>query len=163
MAAPRRMTLTNLETGEPFEVQYNPTGVEVQLEAMYSRVASPGASFQEMQYSGTGNTKITFDLAYDGRAADAPAFDLVEGFMLSLLYPPEKPLGPKNGSPPRVLFTWPGWISLVVKKPKFSESVKRFSPDGPPTYVVWKVELEESRVTRLGTEGVRRSVLRRAA
>ncbi len=157
------MSLSNLETGETLEVQYNPTGVEVRLEAAYNRVAGPGASFQELQYANTGNTSIPLELVFDGRAPDSPDLDSVQGFLLSLLHPPESPLGVKNGSPPRVLFRWPGWIALVMKQFKLSINAKRFSGDGPPNYLVIKIDQEENRITRLGTEGVRRSVLRRAA
>ena len=161
--APRRMAFINLETGEVLEAQYNPTGVEVQLEATYNRVAGPGASFEEMQYAKTGNTKIAFEIFFDGKADGAPNLDEVTGYLLSLMAPPEQVLGVKNGSPPRVLYRWPGWISLVVRNPKITLSAKRFSPDGPPNYLGFKIDLEEARVSRLGTETVRRSVLRRAA
>jgi hypothetical protein len=157
------MSVTNLDTGETLEAQYNPTGIEVRLEAAYNRVGGPGASYQELQYANTGNTQIPFEINFDGRAPNAPDLNNVQGFFLSLLHPPQDVLGVENGSPPLVLFRWPGWISLVMRHPKLTIAAKRFEPDGPPNYITVKVEQEEARITRLGTENVRRNVLRRAA
>jgi hypothetical protein len=158
------MSITNLETGETLQVQHNPTELEVAMEAVYNRVSGPGASFQEMQFTNTGNLNIpTVDLPFDGRAANSPDLDSVQGFALSLHAPPDEPLGVKNGSPPRVLFRWPGWIALEMRGLKITIKARRFSADGPPTYINLKLNFEEARITRLGTESVRRSVLRRSA
>jgi hypothetical protein len=161
--APRRMSLANVETGETRVMQFNPTKVTISIEAFYNRLKSPGASHEELQYSNTGNTRCTFRASLDGRAQGAPDVNDFLNYFLANLSPPEDASTVTTGAPPRVLFSWPGWIALVTRQPKLTANATRFSPEGPPDYLELDFELEESRTSRLGSGLVRRSGLRRAA
>lgn len=161
--APNRMSLSNVEAGETRPMQFNPTKVSIALEAFYNRLKSPGASHEELQYSNTGNTRCTFRAILDGRAQGAPNVPDFLNYFLANLAPPDEPSAISTGAPPRVLFSWPGWIALVTRQPKITIAATRFSPEGPPDYVELDFELEEVRTSRLGYGLVRRSGLRRAA
>lgn len=161
--APRRMSLANVETGETRVMQFNPTKVTIAIEAFYNRLKSPGASHEELQYSNTGNTRCSFRAYLDGRAQGAPDVNDFLNYFLANLSPPEDASTVTTGAPPRVLFSWPGWIALVTRQPKLTANATRFSPEGPPDYVELDFELEENRTSRLGSGLVRRSGLRRAA
>lgn len=160
---PLRMTLGNLDTGEGLTAQYNPTEVEVALSALFNKSKVPGQTYEEQQYANTANPTISFTLCFDGKGRAAPDLLDVEGFIFSLMYPPLDPTSISTGAPPGVIFSWPGWILLVTTMPKFVQKSTRFSPDGPPTYQTYKVELEGRLTRRIGAAEVRRQAMRRTA
>lgn len=161
--APRRMCLVNYETGEDMEVQFNPTQVTVELEAFFNKLKVAGQSHEELQYGNTGNTRVSFELAWDALAATGPDLTDVNAFFLSLLTPPQTVSSVSTGAPPRVLFSWPNWICMLTAYPKLKIVTTRWDSDGAPTYQRISVELEERRTRRLGSELVRRVGLQRAA
>lgn len=161
--APQRMTLADVDTGTGVPVQFNPNNPTLELEAFYNRLKIPGAASEGLQFSNTGNLKVAFELLYDGRAKGAPDLEAVQSLLFSFLLPPDSVQNTDTGAPPRMLFTWPKWISIVSVMPKLKISPKRFDPDGRPDYLSIMVELEAKRSSRLGSQTMRRSGLRSAA
>lgn len=157
------MSLTNYETGEVLEAQFNPSTVTVELEAFFNRLKVPGQSHEEMQYANTNNTRVSFELLWDGLAASAPDLVDADAFFLHLHHPPQNVASVASGAPPRVLLSWPNWIALLSQSPKVKITTTRFGLDGAPTYQRIAVELEERRTRRLGSDVVRRVGLLRAA
>ena len=159
--SPLRMTLGNLETGESITAQYNPTRVGIGVDAHFGQTKTPGATSEEMQFSHVGNVKPTFTLTFKARAPGAPDLLDIEAFLLSLIYPPQVVGGVTSGAPPLVLFSWPNWIMLVTRKPKFSQETTLWNKNGRPEEQTYKVELESQSTRRIGREAIRRSAFRR--
>lgn len=156
------MTLGNLETGESITAQYNPTKVDIAVEAVYGRTKTPGATSEEMQFSHVSNAKLSFILTFNARAPGAPDILDVEAYLLSLIHPATRVGGVTSGAPPLVVFSWPNWIMLVTRKPKFSQETLAFNKNGRPELQTYKVELESQHTRRIGREQIRRSAFRRA-
>ena len=166
MASPRKVVIGDLETGEYVELQFNPQKLKLSLEASWSRVQTPGSSFQDLQFGGTGNIIFEeFEVRYDALGAAGPDLIDKQNFLLSLLYPPQDVDAVATGAPPRVLVSWPGWIAVKTTVPKIEIDFSRFAFDGEPTptYFTAKVKLEERRTTRIGFSQVRQRGLRRTA
>lgn len=161
--SPRRMILSNYETGEYMEVQFNPSSVTIELEAFYNRLKVAGQSHEELQYANTSNTRITFELIWDALASAAPDLLNVDSFLMHLHHPPQNVASVSSGAPAPVLFSWPNWIAMLCASPKLKIVTTRWDVDGTPTYQRISVELEERRTRRLGAEVVRRVGLLRAA
>lgn len=157
------MSLTNVDTGKTVPVQFNPVDPVVTLEAFWNRLKVGGATFEELQFTNTGNTQVSFKLQYDGKSEGAPDLDAVQAALLAFLYPPGLVSAVTGGAPSRILFAWPKWISIVSAAPKLTISPKRFDPSGAPDYLEVAVELHERRSSRLGSERVGALGLRRPA
>jgi hypothetical protein len=157
------MSLGLFETGESVEAQYNPREVKMVVEANYNRTRVPGQVGEEMQFSHVSNIKPSFELVFDSRAPGAPDIARVEAFMLALLHPPRKFGGITSGSPPLVIFSWPNWVMLVTRMPKFEQTTTWFEADGRPARQSYRVELETQYTRRIGREDILRSAFRRVA
>lgn len=156
-ARPARMSIGNLEDGTSLEVQYNPTELAEELEVLYQRMAVLGLSHQPLQYTGTGNLKITFELAFDALAqTSTPRYEIMEArkYLSSLDYARRGATSVRGGSPPRLLFVWPNLYSLQCRKMSTRFRFTRFALDGSPTAFSCGVVLEEIREMRLHSEDV---------
>ncbi len=157
------MSLGLFESGESITAQYNPREVKMLMEAVFNRTHVPGQVGEEMQFSHVSNIKPSFELTFDSRAPGAPDLARVEAFMLALLHPPRKFGGITSGAPPRVIFSWPNWVMLVTRKPKFDQTTTWFEPNGKPARQTYRVELETQYTRRYGREDILRSAFRRAS
>lgn len=152
-----RASLANLDTGEVLEFQYNPAEIKLALAADWKASASPGASFERLQFGNRKNDVYSFKLQLDGRSVGAPVVTDVLAFLASLMAPPDQDLDIRTAAPPRVLFRFPSFISVETIMPKLSINAKRFDPiTGAPDYVDIDVELLEHRTKRLGSQTLRR-------
>ena len=155
--------------------QYNPEAIEEDLAVAYSEAKVMGLSHKVLQYENTDNYQCSFDLAFDAFGTGSSYgtgngnFNGVKGiplatqitgarnYLMSLCYPSEQASSIKSGAPTRVMFCWPGLISLtaVVKKLKFKH--KRFAWYGldlASTWFICSVTIEEIRDTTLTSEQV---------
>jgi hypothetical protein len=156
MAAPKG-TLSNLETGETIPFQFNPTEIQIALGVDWKASASPGASFERLQFSNRKNDVYTFKLQLDGKSRGAPSVSDWLAFIASLMAPDDADLDIKTAAPPRVLFRFPSFISVETVLPKCTLRAKRFDfTTGAPDYVELDVELLEHRTKRLGSQTIRR-------
>lgn len=156
MAAPKG-TLSNLETGETIPFQFNPTEIQIALGVDWKGSASPGASFERLQFANRKNDVYTFKIQLDGKSRGAPSVTDWLAFVASLMAPDDADLDIKTAAPPRVLFRFPGFISVETILPKCTIKAKRFDiTTGTPDYVDVDIELIERRTKRLGSQTIRR-------
>lgn len=152
------MTITSLASGETVEMQYNPAELEETLEAVYARLQPPGLPHEIMQYGGTKNLGVTFDLAFDALAnpRDYDADDALAArrFLQSFLYPARGASTVRGGSPSRALFIWPQLYTLTTKITKVRIRFTRFALSGKPTAFVATLNIEEIRDMRLTAEEI---------
>ena len=149
--APQRMTITSLS--DPRAVmtpQFNPTEFTEAISVNYSRTTVPGLSHEQLQYVATTNDKFSLDLFYDADTQERADRNMVDRkFLISLCYP-RRPVGDLLiGGPPRLLFLWPGFISLTCVLTQLSFQYQRFAPSGIPIEFTASVTLEEIRDLRL--------------
>jgi hypothetical protein len=158
--APKKLIITDLETGESKPVQFNPVEVTIDGGAAYQRIRHPAGSYQRLSFEGTNNDVVSFELVFDSLAAEDPFVDQWEPFLMSLLRPPDTPTSMAAAAPHEALLVWPGWIAVVCALTKFKEKARRFAPpavrdDPVPTLRVFELAFEESRRLSLGAESVR--------
>lgn len=151
------MSLTNLAWGLTMPAQFNPSRVEIEIEAFWNRLKIAGRSFEEAQFSNVGNLHVKFDLQLDALAVGAPDLRAYLRDMFAMVYPSEE------SSPSPIGFVWPNWISIVTFLPKLKFTASRFELDGRPSYGTLGVELEERRSRRLDTDLLRTQGFTRAA
>lgn len=154
---PLRVTFGNLETAETKDAQYNPLEIDDKLEAMYERQGIIGLPHELLQYKGTKNQALTFDLGFDILADGAPVMNDVVGFIDHFLFPPAAAADVGGGSPPRMIFIWPSTYLLVCKLTTRRLQRKRFDLSMANDWLVATLTLEECRVQRLTSEAVRAS------
>ena len=152
-----RVFFGNLETGEDMQAQYAPTELKESYGASYERLKVPGLSHTIMQFINGENASV--DAEFDFNQLVNPAVTVADQrkFMLSLLVPRRGASSVATGSPPRVLFFWPGLFSMTCRITKIEITHSWFDPDGSPAVYRMKPAFEEARVTRLYSEDVRAS------
>lgn len=168
---PRRVSLTNLSTGEGWIAMFNPTGFEEQVQVNWNRRQVLGLSHEPLQYGNTGNWTFSLDLYMRGtKSVTANPFTestikdkapkglddimAIRKFLMSLAYPVSgTTIG--EGGPPRVLVVWPHIMSItcVVTSVKFAN--QRFNVEGYPVEYVASVGFEEIRDTRISSSDIR--------
>lgn len=176
---PNRMTLTNLFNQSFMTAQFNPKELKDKVAANYEDVQLMGMSHEVGQYKGTTAQEFTFELGFDAHsmrgsdlggpiASQATEASIgggrpkhCERMLRSLLYPPRGAQDVGGGAPPRVLFSWPGFISVVATVRTLEITYKRFTSKGPPTWFVAAVTLKEARDARITMEDVELSGLLR--
>ena len=162
LTKPNRMYITDLTTLETMEAQFNPAEFDEVLKVRWARFNSPGLSHERLHYDQTENHKVSFELTYDALAGATVDGNLdARNFLLSLCYPKAGARTVNDGEPTRVLFVWPNMISIsaVIGELKFKHS--RFNKQGKSTFFKVDVQLEELRDTRLTSEDVRQTGVRR--
>lgn len=150
---PARMSLTNLALAKTIEVPLNPETLEESVGPVYSALVVPGLPHQILQYESTENHRIEFALAFD--ATLGIDMGAARNFLLSLPYPRRGASNVSGGAPGRVLVVWPGWLALTCALAgPIRITHSRFHVDGPPTFFVAKLSLQEIRDVRLVAEDV---------
>lgn len=151
----QRLTMTNMATAESVTFQFNPEEVAGQLEARYSRKNVQGFSHQPLQYGGTGNRKFSFALFFLSFGSAETARNIsAKNFLESLLYVSATQRSP-SAAPPKVLLSWPNFISMTVKITTISDRYFRFDRDGKPVGFEWQISVEEQLERRITSEQVR--------
>jgi hypothetical protein len=158
---PARMSLSNLSTSQSviqtLEAQFNPTQLRETIVVNYARLAVLGLSHKPLQYQNTDNHTFPIELAF--RAYDAKGNRLDDNkaarrFLMSLCYPRRGSSTVTGGAPPRLLFVWPGLMSLVAVITKLEFEHTLFNFLGDPVHSSAKIDLEEIRDVRLFSEDV---------
>lgn len=163
LTAPR-MTVTDIDRNEEFEAQYNPRELEIVTHAVWAKVTIPGLSHQPQHFVTTENLKVKFALTWrltdDGPDGNLPIVGDATRFFMSLTVP----ISIENPRPPRVLFVWPTFISIVTTVQTVSVKPTRFSVvTATPIELVMDVEIEEVREARILSSQVRQSGMLRAS
>jgi hypothetical protein len=154
--APARMSIASLATGVAIEAQFNPTELEEVLEVNWARLTVPGLSHQPLQFVHTGNVRFNLDLNFE---VQDPTVDLAQihharRFLQSLCYPARGAATVATGGPSRVLFIWPGMVSLTSVITTLTFKYTRFNVEGTPVQFTAKLGLEEIRDVRLTADEV---------
>jgi hypothetical protein len=153
---PAKMTLVNLITGEPLEVQFNPEELGEEVSANWTKVSIPGLGHQLLQFVNTNNHTFSLDLFFDGEGAEQLArLDDARRYLLSLTYPVGSAGDVATGGPPRVLFVWPNLVSFSAQVTKVSMKHQRFTKNLASSRFLAAIEVEEVRDGRLTSEEVR--------
>lgn len=167
VGAPPRMLMravSDLGGSQPISVlaQFNPTELEENLETEFFPVPIIGMSFQPLQYLFTKNVKFNFELRFSAMQPYGTTFVEAQDsiiaahdFLSAMCYPRKNGESIETGSPTRVLFVWPGFISMVCVIRSLSFKFTRFDQQtGRPTEFTAKLGIEEARVSRIDAADV---------
>ena len=155
-AGPRqRMTLTNIETNETLEVQFNPEQWRSQLAVNFARKVVQGFSSHALQYGSTGNRTFELEFFHIGHTVEELG-RINDGrlFLESLCYVPRDERS-AAATTPRVLLIWPRFVAMQVKVVSHADVVFRFGRSGQPTAFRIRMGFEEDLDRRLTMEDVR--------
>jgi hypothetical protein len=145
-----RAKLSNLRTGVTRNFQFNPTQWEEAIGAEFARQTVPGLSHQVMQFINTRNREVTLDLFFSnanypsGSKGGVNPILSTRRWLRSLVHP-RRGGGRVTGGAPRVLFTWPAFITFTAFIVDLKFTYRRFNWKGEPTQMVVAVSLEEVR------------------
>jgi len=154
---PAVMLIVNLVTNQTLDPQFNPTEFEEKLGAAWSKLAVPGLSHQVKQFANTLDVTYDFELFY--RVADGGAKELkrvrdARTFLYAACHPRAQTSGLNGAGPPRLLFVWPGLISLNCVITQLTFKYTMFNKSGDPIAYNAKVTLEEIRDSLVTMEDV---------
>lgn len=187
LADPRpsaRVTLVNLVSMEEMEALCNPEILKARVAVNYASQEIVGMSHQLLQYSSTGNTELTeVEFFVDARIAKERGFvsrqvrpdlpgstvqfesylEAFLGFMLALTAPPSPAGDISSGSPPEVLFVWPGaGVSLRCRVTSLEYEFRQFATSGKPLVYMCTASFVESRDQRISSHKLRYQRFQRA-
>jgi len=158
LAIPARMHLSDLKTLETMNAQFNPAEFDEIVKVRWARLPSPGLSHERLHYDQTENHKITFELIFDAMEGGTVEGNLdARNFLLSLCYAKAGARTVSDGEPTRVLFVWPGMVSLTAVIGEVKIKHTRFNKEGRSTFFKADISLEEIRDERLTSEEVRQT------
>jgi hypothetical protein len=165
-----RVMIANLRTGEHVEMPFTPPELTEDIAVEYARQQVVGMSHTILNYANTANHSFKgLEFGFVGTANEAgapfsalarPVDRLAEAldtrrFLMSLCYPSATAQGVRDGGPPRVLFSWPAFVSMTCILANLSITHHKFDVFGRPTHFTARVDLEEIRDVRLTSETVR--------
>lgn len=158
---PPRCVLVNVTTAESIECLFNPTQLAEKIQVHWNRLQVPGLSHQVIQFQGTGNRQLTSIEFYLDKlfAAEQPGdTDIMEfrRFLRALTVPPEGAEGVPATAPPRVLFIWPGVLSVETVLTDLELQYRQFGADGSVLVYVATCSFEEILDARVTSEFLRR-------
>lgn len=153
---PQRLNITNLQTGEGFFVQFNPTQFKRAVQSAWQRHEVLGQSFRPMDYLGTANAVIDFSVYLRAENATQQAgLEELAAFLESLQYPPGEADSILGRRPPRCLIVWPNTFVFSAVMTGFDMTHEMFDLQGRTIQATIKLTWEEARRSRLTQEDVR--------
>jgi hypothetical protein len=164
VAAPERMHLVDLRTGEDRSVFFNPEQLEEQLSVNWAKLTVPGLSHQVLHYVNTNNHALSLDLYLAAHSLlERQLMEDYRRFLLSLCYSSGAAGTIAEATPPRVLLVWPELFSMTVVLGDLKIRHARFAQTGASTRYFATISIEEIRDVRLTSEDVRRQGTRRSS
>ena len=160
VAKPPRCFLVNVTTAESVDCLFNPTQLAEKVQVNWNRLQVPGLSHQVLQFQGTGNRQFSAVEFYLDKvfAAEQPGdTDIMEfrRFLRSLTVPPEGTEGVPATAPPRVLFIWPGVLSVETVLTDVEFQYRQFGSDGAVLVYAATCTFEEILDARVTSEYLR--------
>ncbi|HPM53004.1 MAG TPA: hypothetical protein PK282_12295 [Rhodoglobus sp.] len=160
VAKPPRCFLVNVTTAESLDCLFNPTQLAEKVQVNWNRLQVPGLSHQVLQFQGTGNRQFSAVEFYLDKvfAAEQPGdTDIMEfrRFLRSLTVPPEGTEGVPATAPPRVLFIWPGVLSVETVLTDVEFQYRQFGADGSVLVYAATCTFEEILDARVTSEYLR--------
>ena len=141
-----RCHLVNVATAQSMECLLNPKQWSEKVQVNWNRATIPGLSYQPLQYQSTSNRQIT-DLEFyldKVHASEQPGDADILRFrrFLRELTIPRTYHTP--ACPPRVLFVWPGVLTLEGVITELSLSYQQFANDGSVVIYTANCTIEEA-------------------
>lgn len=160
VAKPPRCFLVNVTTAESLDCLFNPTQLAEKVQVNWNRLQVPGLSHQVLQFQGTGNRQFSAVEFYLDKvfAAEQPGdTDIMEfrRFLRSLTVPPEGTDGVPATAPPRVLFIWPGVLSVETVLTDVEFQYRQFGSNGAVLVYAATCSFEEILDARVTSEYLR--------
>lgn len=154
--SPDKLHITNLQTGEGFFMQFNPTDFQREISVAWHEHQILGQSYRPLDYLATENAKISFDLFFRAETAKQQSdCEIYTKFLESLCYPPGEADGLAKRRPPRILVVWPNTMALTAVVASLGFVHEMFDLSGRTIQWRVKVSLVEARRSRLTQEFVR--------
>lgn len=158
-----RCALVNIATGESMECLFNPTQLTEKLQVNWNHLVVPGLSHQVLQFQSTSNRQLAGVEFYLDRffAATLPGdVNILEfrAFLRALTVPPAGAATVAGTAPPRVLFLWPGVVTIECVVASVEFQYKQLAVDSSVLVYTANVTFEEILDTRVTSEALRREV-----
>lgn len=155
-------TLTNLDTGERFEVLFNPDEYTLNKDNNFAQAAVPGLSTPLLQFVNGNIRTLEMDLIFDGleqhkhaNRTVIPAHGDVRKLTQKVV--DLMAINPATHAPPVVLFAW-GGLTFTGVLSKVNQKFTMFLETGIPirarlqvTFQEWKSSLQEAKEVRRQT------------
>lgn len=155
MAGLEKAILTNTNSGDRIDVQFNPEEYTLNRDVNYAQAAIPGLSAPLLQFAHGNMRTLEMELlldtyeAHPGSAAGADVRDLVRG-ITGLM-----DIDPSTHAPPVLLFTWAS-LSFTCVLARASQKFIMFRPDGVPVRARVQVTFNEFKNAELESKEVKR-------
>ena len=158
-----RCVLVNVTTGESMECLFNPTQLSEKLQVNWNRLVVPGLSHQVLQYQSTSNRQLTSVEFYLDQffAEEQPGHvDILAfgEFLRALTVPPAGTEGVLATAPPRVLFLWPGVVTIECVIASIELQYRQLAASGQVLVYTATVTFDEILDTRVTSEVLRQEV-----
>jgi hypothetical protein len=139
----------NVLTAESIECLLNPNVLTEKLQVEWTRLLVPGLSHQVLQFQSTCNRELPgvefyVDRIFASETAAEPLVERFRSFLLELTVPTGLAQGVAS-APPRVLFIWPGVITVQCVLRSVEFRYQRFGVDGRALVYTATVGFEEVR------------------
>ena len=154
---PQKVQIVNLDADRTLEAQFNPTDLEEQIGASYTKLTVPGLSHQVVQYTNTENATYSFELFMDATPLGVQGLDLIleaRKFLYAACHPKATPGRLVGEGTPRLLLIWPGILSIKCVLTKLQFRHTRFNKLLEPTAYTANVTLEEIRSSLVTMEDI---------
>jgi hypothetical protein len=160
---PPRCVLVNVVTGESIECLFNPTQLSEKLQVNWNRLSVPGLSHQVLQFQSTCNRQLAgvefyLDKVFASEQPGDPDVMEFRSFLRALTVPPEGTEGVRATAPPRVLFVWPGVLSVETVLTDMVFQYRQFGSDGTVLVYAATCTFEEILDARVTSEELREEV-----
>lgn len=154
---PPRMTIVNLHTQDQLEAQFNPSEFSETIGAKYGEEVVPGLSHPVRQFINTEAEGLDIALYFDAITAGVAQQERnlwARKFLMAACYPRRMASNLRSAGAPRLLFVWPGLISITCTLDKAKFGYMRFNTDASPVVFTAQCTLTEIRDTLLTCEDV---------
>lgn len=155
MAGLEKAIISNTNTGERIDVQFNPEEYTLNRDINYAQAAIPGLSAPLLQFAHGNMRTLEMELlldtyeAHPGNAAGADVREKVRA-ITGLM-----DIDPSTHAPPVLLFTWAS-LSFTCVLARASQKFIMFRPDGVPVRARVQVTFNEFRNADLEAKEVKR-------
>jgi hypothetical protein len=158
-ARPTTPRLTNIQTGEAYDVPFFPQELNRSIGVRYAKPTPHGASHSRLHYLGTDNqvVQLEFDL-FPRLGRDILAIQDFVKFCESLIYGNLFATGEPGGfstDPPDVHMFWPQKLSMVGRIENFSERVESFFQSGLPRQTKLSMTFVQTPKRRILSDDIR--------
>jgi hypothetical protein len=150
--------LTNLDTGEPFEVLFNPAEYSLNKENVFAEAAMPGRGSPLLQYVHGNARTLDMELFFDTWEAHGAAKARSDVRQLTRQVSALMSINPKTHAPPGVQVAW-GSLTFVGVLVRATERFTMFLESGIPVRAQVQVSFHE----RMTGEEEARQVKRQTA